>query len=113
MSELPSDIETAGDPQTIGIVLSALREVVDPEMSLGILDIGLVYCVAESEGSILIRLTMTSAACPMAELIVRDIEDRVHALLGADASVTVELCWDPPWTPDRMSLRARAAMGWD
>lgn len=113
MSELSSQIETAGNPHTIDVVLSALREVVDPEMSLGILDLGLVYGMAEHDGSILIRLTMTSAACPMAELIVRDIEERVHALLGADAMVTVELCWEPPWTPDRMSLRARAAMGWD
>ena len=104
---------TEGDAQTVSLVLSALREVIDPEMSLGIVDVGLVYRVSVTDRGAHILLTMTSAACPLADLIIADIEQRLHALLGNDAVITVELCWDPPWTPQRMSPRARAAMGWD
>lgn len=101
-----------GDAAACGRVEAALRRVIDPEMSLNIVELGLVYGVEAEPGRARVRLTMTSAACPVAELIVDEVGHEVRAALGEGAEVDVELCWDPPWGPERMSERARAAMGW-
>ena len=90
----------------------ALRGVVDPEMALNIVDLGLVYGVDATPERIAIDLTMTSAACPVAELIIDDIREALQRAFGADMHIDVALCWDPPWTPERMSAGARDAMGW-
>ena len=93
-------------------LIEALRRVVDPEVALNIVDVGLVYGVRISEGMVQADVTMTSAACPVADVIVQDIEKELDAVMPADLLVHVELVWDPPWTPDRMSLRAKRFMGW-
>jgi metal-sulfur cluster biosynthetic enzyme len=99
-----------GDPETGVAVAGALARVVDPEMALGIVDLGLVYGVECTGQRVQVRMTMTSAACPVADLIVDDVLDQVRQALGDDAEVNVEVCWDPPWTPGRMSARARRAI---
>jgi metal-sulfur cluster biosynthetic enzyme len=101
-----------GDPQRHAAIEAALRGVVDPEMALNIVDLGLVYGVDATDARIAIDLTMTSAACPVAELIIDDIRDALQRALGAGTRVDVALCWEPPWTPERMSASAREAMGW-
>ena len=93
-------------------ILAALRRVVDPEVALSIVDVGLVYGVTVSPERWQVRLTMTSAACPVADLIVDDVGRELDPLAPPQAGVDVELVWDPPWTPDRMSARAKAFMGW-
>jgi metal-sulfur cluster biosynthetic enzyme len=55
---------------------------------------------------------MTTAACPMADLIVDRARDAIRAIAPADAEVDVQLVWDPPWTPDKMSGIAREHFGW-
>jgi metal-sulfur cluster biosynthetic enzyme len=91
----------------------ALRNVVDPEMALNIVDLGLIYGVETSDDRVRVQVTMTSAACPVAELIVADIKSEISRALGPAIGVDVELCWEPPWSPERMSAEARAIMGWD
>jgi metal-sulfur cluster biosynthetic enzyme len=90
----------------------SLKGVIDPEMALDVVELGLVYRLDAGERATRVRLTMTSAACPVAEHIVEEVG---HALRTArpGVPVDVELVWDPPWTPDRMSDAARSAMGWD
>lgn len=92
-------------------VLSALRAVIDPELGLDVVELGLVYGVEVEGSAVRVALTMTTAACPLGEQIAHDAEERVRELPGVD-SVVVDLVWDPPWTPDRMSERARDALGW-
>ncbi len=104
--------EYAGDPALRAPVDAALRRVVDPEMALGIVEVGLVYRVEAMAGHAKVRITMTSPACPVAEVIVADIEHELARALGEDARIEVEVVWDPPWSPERMSERARSAMGW-
>lgn len=101
-----------GDPQRRETLETALRGVVDPEMALNIVDLGLVYGVEVTDERIAVDLTMTSAACPVAELIIEDIRDALQGAFGVDTRVDVTLCWDPPWTPEHMSASAREAMGW-
>ncbi len=91
----------------------ALRGVIDPEMSVNIVDLGLVYGVDVAEPVIEVRITMTSAACPVTELIVDEVTMALDRIFGTATDVRVALCWDPPWSPERMSEKARTAMGWD
>jgi metal-sulfur cluster biosynthetic enzyme len=93
-------------------ILDALCRVVDPEVAMHIVDVGLVYGVTVSEGMLHVQVTMTSAACPVADVIVQDIERELEAAVPGNLLVHVELVWFPPWTPDRMSLSAKRFMGW-
>jgi metal-sulfur cluster biosynthetic enzyme len=87
-------------------IARALRDVVDPELALSVADLGLVYAVRLDGDTLHVRLTMTSAACPVADLIVADLEDALAQAIPSDVAIAVELAWEPPWTPERMSERA-------
>ncbi|MEO8057248.1 MAG: metal-sulfur cluster assembly factor [Burkholderiales bacterium] len=93
-------------------IVAALTRVVDPEVALSIVDVGLVYGVAISDGRVQVSLTMTSAACPVADSIVQEIEAELERVVPPDLSIQVDLVWEPPWTPERMSLSAKRFMGW-
>jgi metal-sulfur cluster biosynthetic enzyme len=93
-------------------VRDALREVIDPEAGMNIVDLGLVYGVETGDDGVRIELTMTSAACPMADMIVDQVHDAIAGAVGRDTPVTVDMVWDPPWTPERMSDFAREHFGW-
>lgn len=105
--------EFEGDEALRPRVEKALRNVVDPEMSVNIVELGLVYRVEARPAFARVRLTMTSAACPVAEVIMGDAYMELAAVLGEEADLDVELVWEPPWGPERMSERARSALGWD
>jgi metal-sulfur cluster biosynthetic enzyme len=94
-------------------VTVALHRVVDPEMSLDIVELGLVYGVEARPGSVKVRITMTSAACPVTELIVDEAMRELGKALGPGVEVGVEVVWEPPWDPERLSPRARDALGWE
>jgi len=101
-----------GPPELLPVILPALEKVVDPEVALNIVDVGLVYGVKVEDGRMDVRITMTSAACPVTDIIVDDVEDALDDAMPPELKIHVELVWEPPWTPERMSLRARAFMGW-
>ena len=90
----------------------ALRQVLDPEAGMNIVDLGLVYDVEVDASSVQVDLTMTTAACPMSEMIADQARDALAATAPAGTNVQVRLVWDPPWTPERMSDLARAQFGW-
>ena len=105
--------EFSGDPGLRDRLTRALHRVVDPEMALDVVELGLVYSVQAVPQDARVRVTMTSAACPVTEFIVDEIGREMRAELGEGARVEVEVVWDPPWTPNRMSESARTAMGWE
>ena len=111
MSEAPR-FEYAGDEALRPALEKALRKVVDPEMALGIVELGLVYRVEATPGAAKATITMTSPACPVVEVIVADVQDQLASVVGDAADVHVDVVWDPPWGPERMSDKARNAMGW-
>jgi len=92
-------------------VYDALRQVEDPELGMDIVELGLVYDVESTgeDGSVTVTHTLTSMGCPVGPMIQEEIH-RVVADLGV-ADVRVELTWDPPWTPDRMSDDAKFILG--
>src|SRR5437868_15307420 len=93
-------------------VIAALTRVVDPEVALSIVDVGLIYGVKISEDSLHVLLTMTSAACPVADVIMEEVETELDRVAPPGMRIDIELVWEPPWTPDRMSARARRFMQW-
>lgn len=90
----------------------ALRRVVDPEVAMTIVDVGLVYGVTVHERRLHVLITMTSAACPVTDLILGEVESELARITPAGTQIDVELAWEPPWSTDRMSARAKAFMGW-
>ena len=101
-----ADQRTAAPPPTTEQVRAALRDVADPEWPVSVVDMGLVYDVAVHGRTVAITLTFTSTACPCMDMIRDDIRDRLRRLPGVE-DVTFTLSWDPPWTKDRLSEKAR------
>ena len=91
-------------------VVEALRQVEDPELGMDIVDLGLLYDV-EVEGShVTVKHSLTSMGCPAGPMIQEDIHRYAAEVPGVDA-VDIELTWDPPWTPERMSDDAKFILG--
>lgn len=103
----------SGDASVGALITAALHKVVDPEMAIDIVELGLVYGIEAEARAVHARITMTSPACPVAEYIVDEIGRELRRALGDDVKVDVDLVWDPPWGPERLSDRARAALDWD
>lgn len=95
------------DPQ----LAECLRGVLDPEVGVNIVDLGLVYSARQIEGGVEVRMTLTSRACPMGAMVLEDVRMRIAESLPHAAPVDVELVWEPPWHPDRITDAGRLALG--
>lgn len=93
-------------------VRQLLRRVVDPEMSINIVDLGLVYRIDIAPERVLVEMTMTSPACPMGQMIIDDAVAAIETALPAGSRAEIVLVWNPPWSPELMSERSRRALGW-
>jgi metal-sulfur cluster biosynthetic enzyme len=91
-------------------VMEALREVEDPELGMDIVELGLLYDVAIEDSKVRVTHSLTSMGCPAGPMIQESIYDAVQSVPGVDA-VEVELTWDPPWTPEKMSEDAKFILG--
>jgi metal-sulfur cluster biosynthetic enzyme len=93
-------------------IVDALMQVMDPEFALSVVDVGLIYGVTITEDKCQVRMTMTSAACPLANLIVEDIQEQLGRIAPAQFPIDVQLLWEPPWTAARLSEHAKRFLGW-
>ncbi len=93
-------------------VREALRSVEDPEAGMNIVDLGLVYAIVAEPGRVLVEMTMTSPACPVGPYLVDEAAAAIRMLAAEGTEVRVDLVWEPPWTPERMSPQARSRFGW-
>jgi metal-sulfur cluster biosynthetic enzyme len=93
-------------------ILLTLKDVIDPELGISIVDLGLVYHAAWSTRGIEVALTMTTPSCPWAEMLVRKAEQALHERFREIATIRVELVWEPPWSPERISEQGRRQLGW-
>ena len=91
-------------------VIEALRQVEDPELGMDIVDLGLLYDVEVEGPRVKVTHSLTSMGCPVGPLIQEDINRVARELPGVE-DVDVELTWDPPWTPDKMSDDAKFILG--
>lgn len=93
-------------------VWEALREVIDPELGINIVDLGLVYDVTVWEGRVRVAVTMTTPACPLHTYLTEAIESVLWRKLPRIQAVDVQLVWEPPWHPTMMSDAAKRQLGW-
>jgi metal-sulfur cluster biosynthetic enzyme len=94
-------------------ILLALGEVLDPELGISIVDLGLVYRADWTAEGILVEMTTTALTCPFGESMAEQARDAVRRRFAETPRVHVRLLWDPPWTPERMTEAGRCALGWE
>ncbi len=93
-------------------VRTRLQEVYDPEIGVNVIDLGLVYRMEEAEeGKLYIAMTMTTPGCPAHDNISQAVEWKAALVRGVE-TVTVDVVWNPPWTPEMMSEQARTQLGY-
>ena len=93
-------------------IIAALKTVYDPEIPADIYELGLIYKIdIEDDRSVKIDMTLTAPGCPVAGEMPGWVHDAVASVDGV-GPVDVEMVFDPPWTPDRMSEEAQVAVGW-
>jgi FeS assembly SUF system protein len=99
------------DPPTCDDLVAALRTVYDPEIPLNIYDLGLIYRLdIDDQGVVLVEMTLTTPACPVAGTLPKQVGSVIDALPGV-RDTTVRLVWSPPWSQERMSEAAQMQLG--
>lgn len=96
---------------TVDDVEAALTNVIDPELGLDFVELGLIYGIDVAGGDVHVTFSLTSPGCPIGPQVTEQIEEFVLELDGAE-NVSVEMTFMPPWTPDRMSEDAKFALGY-
>ena len=103
---------TSGEPLTEDRVRDALKHVVDPELGINIVDLGLVYDIdISSEGLVHVEYTLTTMGCPIGPLIEHQMQSLLEGVPGVQG-FEAEMVLRPPWTPEMMSEEAKAALGY-
>jgi len=93
-------------------IVEALRTVLDPEVGINVVDLGLVYGIEATPHGIRLTMTMTSSACPLGAYLEESAERAIRARVPEAKSVEVSMVWEPAWDPAMMSAEARRQMGW-
>jgi metal-sulfur cluster biosynthetic enzyme len=92
-------------------ILSALESVIDPELGINVVDLGLIYHAMWTKAGIDVAMTTTSPSCPLSDVLLEDVVSALRARF-CETSVHVELTFEPPWGPERLSDEARRQLGW-
>ncbi len=93
-------------------ILQTLRGVTDPEVGVNIVDLGLVYSAEAQGDNVRIVMTMTTPACPMHSYLTEEVREAVLVQYEEVENVSVELVWDPPWSPQMISEKGKRQLGW-
>jgi metal-sulfur cluster biosynthetic enzyme len=93
-------------------VRDVLRTVVDPELHINIIDLGLVYGIELHGPTVDVKMTLTSPSCPYGPYILHQVKDTLLQMKGID-DASVQVVWEPAWGPDKMSEEARLELGFD
>ena len=93
-------------------IRDALSTVEDPEAGMNIVDLGLVYAVDVGERRVRVDMTMTTPACPVAEMLVEQARAAIAAVVPPDTAIDVQLVWEPIWNPSMMTGIAKDHFGW-
>ncbi|NVD44506.1 SUF system Fe-S cluster assembly protein [Qipengyuania atrilutea] len=112
LKQKPQDVP-AGEPggELHDAVIAALKEIYDPEIPVNIYDLGLIYGVdVDDEADVTVTMTLTTPHCPVAETMPGEVELRAASVPGV-RDAEVNLVWDPPWGPDKMTDEARLELG--
>lgn len=110
-SETGSSEQESGEANTlVEQVRESLKGVIDPELGLNIVDLGLIYDVEVEDGQAIVTMTLTSPGCPAGGMIMSGAQEAARGTEGVE-DADVRLVWKPFWTPDRIDPDVRAALG--
>ena len=93
-------------------VMDMLHNCYDPEIPVNIVDLGLVYDVQVADDTVNVKMTLTSPGCPAHGMITESVKEKLVSIEGVH-QVNIEIVWEPPWDPSRMSAAARQQLGID
>jgi FeS assembly SUF system protein len=91
-------------------IVKALKECYDPEIPVNVWDLGLIYDVSVDGDNVHVKMTLTAPGCPMHTFISREVKEKLQSINGVKEA-TVEVVWDPPWSPDKMNPDAKSQLG--
>jgi len=97
-------------PATQEVLVDALKTVIDPELNVNLVDLGLIYTIKTREEEVDVEMTLTSPACPAGPQMLKDATNALEKVEGV-TKANVRLVLNPPWTPDRMTDDAKDALG--
>ena len=97
---------------TKDVVRGMLCQVYDPELHMSVVDLGLIYGLEVQDGTVDLRMTLTTPGCPYGPQLMYEVDQSVRSIPGVK-TVNLDLVWDPPWSPDKMSEEARLELGFD
>jgi len=95
---------------TMEDIVKALKECYDPEIPVNVWDLGLIYDVNVDGDKVHVKMTLTAPGCPMHSYISKAVREKIQSVSGVKEA-SVEVVWDPPWSPDKMSPEAKAQLG--
>jgi FeS assembly SUF system protein len=88
-----------------------LKKIYDPEIPMNIVDLGLIYALDWNPGGVTVRMTLTAPGCPVAGILAEEVKAAVERVPGV-GTAAVDMVWEPPWTPERMSEFAKRQFGY-
>lgn len=100
-----------GPSDVIDTAWSALREVFDPELSLDVVSLGLVYDIRAEGDDLVVDMTLTTPGCPVSESLPEQAREAIIEATDDQVTVDVRVVWDPPWSPEKMDDAAASALG--
>ncbi len=95
---------------TMEEIVKALKECYDPEIPVNVWDLGLIYDVNVDGDKVHVKMTLTAPGCPMHSFISQEVQQKLQSVNGVKEA-TVEVVWDPPWSPDKMNPEAKVQLG--
>jgi FeS assembly SUF system protein len=95
---------------TMEDIVKALKECYDPEIPVNVWDLGLIYDVNVDGDKVHVKMTLTAPGCPMHAFISKEDREKLQSVSGVKEA-SVEVVWDPPWSPDKMSPEAKVQLG--
>jgi metal-sulfur cluster biosynthetic enzyme len=94
-------------------VRQALQQVIDPELGVNVVDLGLVYGIEIEGSTVAVTMTLTTPGCPLHASLADAVAEAIRLFVPGVEAVHVQLVWEPRWTPEQISPAGRAALGWE
>jgi metal-sulfur cluster biosynthetic enzyme len=112
--KLPANVPSSGDPRYLDRevqITENLKKIYDPEIPMNIVDLGLIYGFQWQEDSVVLKMTLTAPGCPVAGILAEEVKSAIEKVPNIKGA-TVDMVWDPPWSPERMSEFAKRQFGY-
>ncbi len=107
----PSGPTSGGNPEQEALIIKELKKIYDPEIPMNIVDLGLIYGFEWHADEVVLKMTLTAPGCPVAGILAEEIKTAIEKVPQV-TKATVDMVWEPPWTPERMSEFAKRQFGY-